>query len=529
MAVHSLLRIFLVALLFVRFGSAALFGASGSLGSIVDLKQFDTNHPGMVKSVVGHTNAPSWYMDAVFYHVWLDGFADSDGDGFGDLTGLLNHMDYLNDGKSDSKSSLGVNAIWLSPFFSANSRHRYDATSFYTVDPKVGNFDSLKQVIQKAHERGMHVIFDMVPNHTSSRHPYFVDSLSSTNSALRDFYVWTNSTSAGPGWRRAESGSYYSKFSPGMPDWNYENPLALQEMENVMRFYFNLGFDGVRLDAVRYLIEEGSKSTDTDGSHRILKDFRKIVGEYPGADLYMVGEAWAANPIMSTYYGKGDEMINCFNFSFGSSIADAIGQTNGSAIDQNISYFRQNLPGGYVPANFLVNHDDAGARSVTRYNKDMLKVRLAVALNLLEWGVPYVYYGEEIGMEGAKGSDRNMRRPFLWNSVPEQINDPQSLFSWHRSLIRARLGSAALRHGDYKRVETEDPQVYAFLRSVTGETALCLFNLNTLEEKQVSLDVGKVFVKGYRVILGTVAATQGSSVKVTLKPGEAVVLGSLTR
>jgi alpha-amylase len=306
----------------------------------------------------------------------------------------------------------------------------------------------LRQLLERAHQRGMHVIFDMVPNHTSSRHPYFLEALANTNSPLRDFYVWTNSTPAGTGWRRTETGYYYSKFSPGMPDWNYENPVAHAEMENAMRFYFNFGFDGVRLDAVRYLVEEGSKSTHTDGSHRILKEFRKILGEYPGANLYMVGEAWTANPIMSSYYGKEDEMINCFNFSFGSSIAYAIGQTNGTAINANISYFQQNLPAGYVPANFLVNHDDAGARSVTRYNKDMLKVRLAVALNLLEWGVPYVYYGEEIGMEGAKGSDRNIRKPFLWDTVPGQIEDPQSLFAWHRSLIRARLGNAALRHGD---------------------------------------------------------------------------------
>ena len=497
---------------------------TGRLSSIADLKQIDPNHPGLVKPNSDLTNAPKWYQDSVFYHLWLDGFADSDGDGYGDLTGVLNHLDYLNDGKPDSKTSLGVTALWLSPFFDANSRHRYDAKSFYKVDPKLGDLNLLKTVLQQAHQRGMRVIFDLVPNHSSAGHPYFLNSRSGTNASLRDFYVWTNSPpQGGRDWTRTENGSYYGHFGRGMPDLNYRNPQVVAEMENVMRFYFNLGFDGIRLDAVRYLIEEDGQMADTPGTHQILKQFGNMAKEYSG-DRYLVGEAWAANDIMKAYYGNGDELAACFNFSFSGSVANSIERADGGPLDGNISYFCQNLPQGFVPANFLVNHDDAGARTMTRYNKDMRRIRLAAALNLLEWGMPYVYYGEEIGMEGQNGSDQNMRRPFLWKNAEDQTKDPRSLLSWHRHIIRARLGNTALRHGDYRRIATGDPQVYAFVRSIPEQKVICLFNLNTQEIKQLTLNLAHEFSRAAYPMVGRTGEGPPSAYKISLKPGEVTVL-----
>ena len=498
--------------------------AAGRLNSIADLKQFDPNHPGLVQPNSVLHNAPKWYQDSVFYHIWLDGFADSDGDGYGDLRGVLNHLDYLNDGQVGSKQSLGVNALWLSPFFDANSRHHYDAKSFYQVDPRLGDLNLLKTLLQQAHQRGMHVIFDLVPNHSSSRHPYFLNSRSATNALLRNFYVWTNSPPPGMrGWTRTDNGFYYNEFGRGMPDFNYLNPSVLAEMENVLRFYFNLGFDGVRLDAVRYLVEEGSQTADTQGTHQILKEFSKMAKTYSG-DRYLVGEAWASNDIMKTYYGNGDELTACFNFGFTGSVANSIAGADGDPVDGNISYLCHNLPPGFVPANFLVNHDDAGARSMTRYNHNLSKIRLASALNLLEWGIPYVYYGEEIGMEGQDGRDQNMRQPFIWKSVEEQTKDPNSLLSWHRNIIRARLGNVALRHGDYRRIATSDQQVYAFLRSAAEQKVLCLFNLNTKEAKQLTLNLAPEFSRAAYPIVGRKGKGAPSAYKLSLRPGEVTVL-----
>jgi alpha-amylase len=497
---------------------------AGQLSSIADLKQFDPNHPGLVKPDSDLHNAPKWYQDSVFYHIWLDGFADSDGDGYGDLAGVLNHLDYLNDGKADSKTSLGVNALWLSPFFDANSRHHYDAKSFYKVDSRLGDMDLLKTLLQRAHQRGMRVIFDMVPNHSSSRHPYFLNSRSATNALLRDFYVWTDSPPQGMrNWTRTENGYYYDEFGRGMPDFNYLNPQVVAEMENVMRFYFNLGFDGVRLDAVRYLVEEGDQTADTQGTHQILKEICKMAKAYSG-DRYLVGEAWASNDIMKTYYGNGDELTACFNFSFTGSVANSIERADGDPLDDNISYFCHNLPQGFVPANFLVNHDSAGARSMTRYDQDLRKIRLAAALNLLEWGIPYVYYGEEIGMEGQNGSDQNMRRPFIWKNAEDLAKDPQSLLSWHRNIIRARLGNVALRHGDYRRIATGDQQVYAFVRSTPEQKVLCLFNLNTKEAKQLILNLAPEFSRFAYPIVGRNGKGPTSAYKLTMQPGEVTVL-----
>jgi glycosidase len=497
---------------------------AGRLSSIADLKKFDPNHPGLVEPNSDLTSAPEWYQDSVFYHLWLDGFADSDGDGYGDLRGVLNHLDYLNDGKVGSKKSLGVNALWLSPFFDSNSRHRYDAKSFYQVDSRIGDLNLLKTLIQQAHRRGMHVIFDMVPNHSSFRHPYFRNARSATNALLRDFYVWTNSPPPGMrGWTRTDNGFYYNEFGRGMPDFNYLNPLVVAEMENVMRFYFNLGFDGVRLDAVRYLVEEGNQTTDTPGTHQILKEFSKMAKAYSGNRL-LVGEAWASNDIMKSYYGNGDELTACFNFSFTGSVAKSIESADGDAVDGNISYFCHNLPRGFVPANFLVNHDNAGARSMTRYNHDLRKIRLAAALNLLEWGIPFVYYGEEIGMEGQNGSDQNMRQPFIWQNAEDQAKDPKSLLSWHRNIIRARLGNEALRHGGYRRIATSDQQVYAFVRSTPEQKVLCLFNLNTQVTKQLTLNLASEFSRSAYPIVGSKGKGPPSAYRISMKPGEVNVL-----
>jgi alpha-amylase len=509
----------------------------GKPASLSELKQVDPHHPGRVRPRSDLTNAAKWYNDSVFYHVWLDGFCDSDGDGFGDLRGVLNHLDYLNDGQRNSATSLGVTALWLSPFFEADTRHHYDAKSYYKVDAKLGDLSLLQTLLREAHRRSLRVIFDMVPNHCSSRHPYFLNARAGSDALLRDFYVWTNALPGGwhvpwgsgnnssRVWARTENGFYYGAFGAAMPDFNYRNPLVVEEMENVMRFYLNLGFDGIRLDAIRYLVEEdNSKAADALATHQVLKEFRTVTRDYPG-DPYLVGEVWTSNEVVKTYYGDGrDELTACFNFQFTGSVAKSIENADGDALDGNIAYLCTNLPPGCFPANFLVNHDNAGSRSMTRYRKEMQKIRLAVALNLLEFGTPYIYYGEEIGMEGQSGNDRNMRRPFLWQEAQAQVKDPQSLLSWHRNMIRVRLENVALRHGGYRRIATGDPQVYAFVRDTPQQKVLCVFNLNTKAGKPITLNLERDLVSTAYPIVGTKGDGTPAAYKIALKPGEVAVL-----
>ena len=271
-------------------------------------------------TLVMGTSGQPWWNDTTFYEIFVRSFYDSDGDGIGDLNGLIGKLDYLNDGDptitSDPSTSsghdLGVTGIWLMPIMASPSYHGYDVTDYYQVNPEYGTNEDFKRLIEDAHKRGIRVIIDLVLNHTSAEHPWFIES-QEPGSPKRDWYVWSNEEPQGKGWHPGKNGGYYyGYFGEHMPDLNYKNPAVTEEMYKVVRFWLEqMGADGFRLDAVKYLYEDGKRIEHTPATHEWLKDFNKFYkGIAPQA--FTVGEVWDDSGTAAKYVG--DELDATFDF-----------------------------------------------------------------------------------------------------------------------------------------------------------------------------------------------------------------------
>ena len=229
-------------------------------------------------ALVKGTGGQPWWNDTTFYEIFVRSFYDSDGDGAGDLNGLIGKLDYLNDGDPTTTSDLGVTGIWLMPIMASPSYHGYDVTDYYQVNPEYGTNEDFKRLIEEAHKRGIRVIIDLVLNHTSAEHPWFIES-QDPNSPKRDWYVWSDEEPQGKGWHPGKNGGYYyGYFGEHMPDLNYKNPAVTEEMQKVVRFWLEeMGADGFRLDAVKYLYEDGKRIEHTPATHEWLKGFPQVL------------------------------------------------------------------------------------------------------------------------------------------------------------------------------------------------------------------------------------------------------------
>src|SRR5574342_674378 len=254
-----------------------------------------------------------WWNDTVFYEIFVRSFYDSDGDGIGDFNGITAKLDYLNDGDPNTTTDLGVTGLWLMPIHPSPSYHGYDVTDYYAVNPQYGTMDDFKRLLAEAHKRGIRVIIDFVLNHTSDQHPWFAASRD-PNSPYRDWYVWSKTDPGTGGWRVAYSGFYYGSFGDTMPDLNYRNPAVAKQMEDVVRFWLkDVGVDGFRLDAAKYLIEEGTVIQNSDSTHSWYRQFRSF---YRNLDpqAMTVGEVWDISPTAASY-AEGDQLDLTFDFS----------------------------------------------------------------------------------------------------------------------------------------------------------------------------------------------------------------------
>ena len=441
------------------------------------------------------TDSYPWWNDAVFYEIFVRSFYDSDGDGIGDFNGITEKLDYLNDGDPNTTTDLGITGLWLMPIHPSPSYHGYDVTDYYAVNPEYGTMDDFRRLLEEAHKRGIRVTIDWVLNHTSSQHEWFQQA-KDPQSPYHDWYVWSANPTSSPKWTRVGDEYYYANFVPEMPDLNYLNPAVVQEMEKVIRFWLqDVGIDGFRLDAAKHIIEEGSTFEDTPETHNFYKELRKF---YKGVDpqAMMVGEVTSNSSIVQTYI-VGDELDLAFDFDLAKQLIFSAGtHTPKYAADQlrrDVGVF---LPGQF--ATFLSNHDQDRAMSVLNDKPEDAKA--AAMLLLTSPGVPFLYYGEEIGLLGKK-PDENIRLPMQWTdetnggftsgspwrapnsdfttkNVSAQGADPNSLLSFYRELIRIRNNHAALRVGDFQIIDTENRSVYASLRVSSGEALLILINMS---------------------------------------------------
>jgi len=455
----------------------------------------------------------SWANGAVFYEVFVRSFQDSNGDGKGDLKGLIARLDYLNDGNPATDNDLEIDAIWLMPVFASPSYHGYDTTDYETINPDYGTNADFDVLLAEAHKRGIKVIVDLVLNHTGRGHPWFVDSASSPNSPKRDWYVWS-ATNPGwgqpwnPGgqtWHEKNGAFYYGLFWAGMPDLNFRNPEVRAEAKRIASLWLARGVDGFRLDATRHLIETGPDGgqNDTPETHAFLEEFSAHVRSVK-PDAILVGENWTETPIIATYYGSttavpgGNELPLNFDFPLASRIIAGVRSGDAGVIADKIREVIATYPPGATDAPFLTNHDMR--RVASDLHADPGKLRSAAAVLLTVPGTPFLYYGEEIGLEnGTEDGDEAKRTPMPWDGTPlggfttatpwrrfapghertnvaAQTADPASLLSHYRKLIRARHASPALSTGGFELVSAEGP-LLAFLRTSGTERVLVAHNL----------------------------------------------------
>ena len=451
---------------------------------------------------------------AVCYEIFVRSFADSDGDGIGDLNGLTAKLDYINDGKPDSRTDLGASCIWLMPVAPSPSYHGYDVSDYYGVEPDYGTSGDFRRFAEEAHRRGIRVLVDLVLNHASSDHPSFQAALSDTASPYRSWYRFApGSLGKGPWGQEAWQKSplrdeyYYGVFWKGMPDLNYETGAVREEAKKVATFWLReMGVDGFRLDAVPYLMEEASCLADCAGTYRFLREYAAHLDSIaPGA--YTVGEVWDSIGRVLPYFP--DQLTSYFAFDLADSLRSAVRRGSpGGLLSSYLRYQDTVPPHRWSP--FLSNHD--GTRSMTVFGGDLARARLAATLLLTLPGLPFVYYGEEIGMTGDKPDER-LRTPMQWSpgrgtgftagtpwesaqpdsmtvTVQAQDTDPGSLLNLYRRLIHLRSANQALSTGRLVPLAASDSSVTAFLRHAGDRAVLVVANLGATAVSTVSLGSG---------------------------------------
>lgn len=443
-----------------------------------------------------------WWNDTVFYEVFVRSFNDSNGDGVGDIQGLIQKLDYLNDGDPATTDDLGVTGLWLMPITQSPSYHGYDVTDYYQVDFEYGTNEDFKQLMEETHKRGIKIIIDLVLNHTSAQHPWFVESVKG-NPEYADWYIWEDQDPGFTGpwgqkvWIKARNDRYYyAVFWDQMPDLNLENPAVTAEIQNISRFWVEeMGVDGFRLDAIRHFVEDGAAQENTPATHEWLQEYYRFYKSLDPA-LFTVGEAWTLTPLVLDYVG--DEVDIAFEFYLAEAFITAAKGPLAVALTKQMQIVLDSYPEGQYGV-FLTNHDQN--RIMSQLNDDEVRAKLAATMMLTAPGVPFIYYGEEIGMTGFK-PDEDLRRPMQWTSdslrvgfttgfpwrspagdygersVALQDNDPQSLLNHYRSLIHLRNEYPALRTGEAVLVDAGSPRLYAMLRYTAEQAFLILVNVH---------------------------------------------------
>ena len=462
----------------------------------------------------------------VMYEIFTGSFADSNGDGTGDLLGIMDKLDYLNDGNINSGESLGIQGIWLTPIFSSPSYHKYDVQDYYSIDKNFGTESDLQALLDECHKRNVILILDLVINHTSTQHQWFKNFVEAhknndTEDPYYDFYTWAKKSEV-PGGRTfnriaGTMDEYYEcNFSSDMPELNYDNETVRQEMLKVAKHYIDLGVDGFRFDAIKY-IYYGDTAKSVDFWNWYCKELKAYKN-----DIYMVGECWDSEGITLEYV----KAVNCFNFQAGqpegmiASVVKGYINTYTNYIENYQDKDKTSDADGMM-INFLSNHDldrAAGYMTVAGF-----KAHMAANLLILCSGSPFLYYGEEIGMRGTRGgsnTDANRRLAMLWgdgNSIMDpvgadydsskqtqdtveiQVEKEDSLFNHYRKVIEVRNRHPEIARGEYKAVSTKESLVGGFEITYKDSSILLLHNVDA-DELTIDLSEIKGLTKEYSKI-----------------------------
>lgn len=472
-----------------------------------------------------------WWNDRVFYEVFVRSFKDSNGDGKGDIQGLISKLDYLNDGNPNTTTDLGITGLWLMPIQQSPSYHGYDVTDYMAVEQDYGNSADFTALINACHERGIKVIIDMVMNHTSTQHPWFVASASSPTNEKRDWYIWESTDPGTPGplenypWAQKNGAWYYNAFYSGMPDLNFNNPAVHTAFEEIADFWLtDMNVDGFRLDAVRYLYESGSINKDAPQTIAYWQEFRDYYKSVK-PEAFAVGEAWDVTSIASQYVNNNG-LDYCFEFQLADSIIESLNNGTAAGVNSQMQNVVQSYP-HLQWGTFLSNHDTNRVMSQLLNSAD--KAKAAATLLLTLPGVPYIYYGEEIGMTGIT-PDENKRTPMQWSNtagagfttgnpwysinadyttknVATQQTTTGSMWQLYRDLIAIRNTETALKQGTYLPVTANNAGIFAYIRQYQNENVLVVVNVGGSSATDVSLTLanGNITPGNYTMagLLGT--------------------------
>jgi alpha-amylase len=443
---------------------------------------------------VGNTRSalPAQWQNGVLMEIYVRGYQDSNGDGIGDLRGLISRLDYLQE--------LGVTGLWLMPIFESQDKdHGYAISNYRRIEPDYGSLQDFDELIAQAHARGIGIVLDYVMNHSAADHPLFTLSSAARTGKYRDWYIWQDS--APPGWKiynqnpwyEMDSGAYFAGFWNQMPEFNLRNPEVIAWHLDNLRFWLNRGVDGFRFDAVGNLIENGPDAWESQPeNHVLMQQVRQHIVAYD--NRYLVCEA----PGDPQGFAKPDSCASSFAFGQQANVVGAAAADE-SSIQDAAAYF-ETAPQGM--ANLGSNHDAfSGERLWDQLEGNSSQLKLAAATYLLMPGTPFVYYGEEVGMAGAaqlKG-DPKLRTPMSWsdepggagfsivepfralsanaktNNVESQKSDPSSLFNFYKDIIHLRKSRESLMTGRYASASSRG-QCMSFQRKGRSETTLLAFN-----------------------------------------------------
>lgn len=469
-----------------------------------------------------------WWNDTVFYEIFVRSFKDSDGDGIGDFNGITEQLDYL--------QGLGIRGLWLMPIHPSPSYHGYDVTDYYAVNEDYGTMDDFKNLLAEAHQRDIKIIIDLVLNHTSAQHPWFKQALQG-DPEYKQWYVWSETDPGflGPwnakAWHRASNGQYYyAIFWDQMPDLNYDYAPVREEVNKITAFWLQeVGIDGFRLDAIRYLDEDGKILADAPTTHAFLREWGAYYRSL-NPEAFTVGEVWTSNSSVAKY-AQGDELTSAFNFDLSTYILRGLGEGNATTINFVLNDMLRLFP-EQNNANFLTNHDINRAASYATGKNALAQGKAAAMLYLTMPGIPFIYYGEEIGMAGVK-PDEKIRTPMQWTGDPKagfttgtpwqainadykiinvaaQTGDPSSLLEHYRQLITLRNEHAALRAGATYVLKADSRRLVSYLRTNDEEVLLVLVNIDDQAVTNYALTLEKGPLAGeYTVttLMGDITAT----------------------
>ena len=434
---------------------------------------------------------PAHWQNGTFMEVFVRAYKDSDGDGHGDLKGLTAKLDYLKD--------LGVTGLWLMPVTASQDHdHGYAVSDFRAIESAYGSMADLDELLKQAHARGIGVILDYVMNHSAAQNALFVNSSAAADNAFRDWYVWSASHPAGwsiygsDPWHAVGSGWYFAPFWDQMPDFNLLNPAVVSYHQDNLRFWLNRGADGFRFDAVGNLVEHGPTAWENQPENYVLMGAaRSLLNGY--AQRYMVCEA----PADPAGFGAAGACGSAFAFGHQHDIV-AAAKGSATAVNNVANYFAAGQASNQ--GTIISNHDSfAGDRLYDQVGGNLAQYRLAAATYLLQPGIPFIYYGEEIGMAGGAGlsGDARLRTPMSWNAnasgftsgspfrglsanigsfnAEAQAADPASLLAFYKSMLKLRKDSAALARGSYE-VPAVEGSVLSFQRHQDAQHALVVIN-----------------------------------------------------